>query len=181
MKELFYFSKSDLMIQVQFSDHANTVRYASHRDVSDDERMLIEKYIHENIVTGKNGKQKDSMAMNYLGIDYKLIGSLNQFHAVKPLQNKDEKTASSNPFEHLMNKDIDKSVQNLIDTSLENYYFEKIGNTIIELRQVVEADAKSAEIKKLQADLRDLIEAYNKYAIKKVDVKDLLPNELFSN
>ncbi len=175
MKELFYFSKSDLMIQVQYSNQANTIRYASHRNVSDDERQLIEKYIHTNILAGKEIEQ-DSVAMDYLGIDYKLIGSLNQFHAVRPLKDKENKTASGNPFEHLMNKDIDKSVQNLIDTSMESYYFEKIGTTIIELRKVVEADAKAPEIKRIQADLRDLIEAYNQYATRKVDAKDLLPN-----
>ncbi len=179
MKELFYFSKSDLMIQVQYSYEANTIRYASHRDISDTERSLIEKYIHENIITDKNVEQVDSVALDYLGIDYKLVGNLNQFHAVKPLKNKDEKPESSNPFEHLMNKDIDKSVQNLIDTSMENYYFEKIGTTIIELREVVETDVKAPEIKKIQRDLRDLIEAYNQYAARKVDVKDLLPNEMF--
>jgi hypothetical protein len=169
------------MIQVQYSYQANTIRYASHRDISDEERQLIEKYIHENIVTGKDIAQQDGVTMDYLGIDYKLIGNLNQFHAVKPFKNKEEKPASSNPFEHLMNKDIDKSVQNLINTSMENYYFEKIGNSIIEMRQILEKNSKSSDLKKLQGDLSELVKAYNQYAARKVQVKDLIPNALFSN
>jgi len=181
MKELFYFSKSDLMIQVQYSYQANTIRYASHRDISDEERQLIERYIHENIITGKDIASQENVTLDYLGIDYKLIGNLNQFHAVKPFKGKEEKSASSNPFEHLMNKDIDKSVEHLIKTSMENYYFEKIGNTMIELRQTVEKDVKAPVLRKMQADLMELIKAYNEYADRKVDIKDLLPNELFSN
>ncbi len=179
MKELFYFSKSDLMIQVQLSDEANSIRYASHRNVSADERSLIEKYIHENIVTGTSFEKQNSVAMSYLGIDDKLICSLNQFHAVKPQQNKSEKPATNSLFKQMKNKDIDKSVKNLINTSMENYYFEKIGSTIVELREIMATDSTAAEIKKIQADLRDLIEAYNQYTTRKVDVKDLLPNDIF--
>ena len=42
MKELFYFSQSDLMIQVQYSEASNALSYSSHREITEAERKFIE-------------------------------------------------------------------------------------------------------------------------------------------
>ena len=180
MKELFYFSKSDLMIQVQYSNHAKALRYASHRQITEDERQAIERYIAENIIAEKeSGKYKDA-SLDYLGIDYKLVSSLNQFHAIKPYKETEEsfKEQESNPFGNLNNKNIDRSVKDLIKTSMENYYFEKIGNTIVELRKKIEGNQNETVILKLQNNLEQLVDAYNQFSPRKVEFKEILPKEL---
>lgn len=45
MNELFYFTFADLMIRVEYNADANTLRYASHRKITFDERVLVEQYL----------------------------------------------------------------------------------------------------------------------------------------
>lgn len=177
MKELYYFSKSDVMIQVQYSSQAQSLRYASHRQLTDDERATIEKYLLKNVVS-EPMTEWGSTSLDYLGIDYKLINSLNQFHSVKPSEQSQATTPTKNPFKTFVNKDIDKSVDTLINTSMSNYYFEKIGNTILEARRELEQAADEARLSEYRTMLEELVEAYNQYTIRKVEPKDVLPAEL---
>ncbi len=182
MKELFYFSKSDLMIQVQYSHKAHTLRYSSHRKITDGERNLIEKYITSNITTvDKNPKYIDAN-LDYAGVDFKLIHHLHQFHSVKPFEDSEEQQSpqEENPFKRLLKKDIETSVNDLINTSMENYYFEKIGGTIMETRKKIMAGTQEEELQDLRQNLEQLLNAYNQYSATKVKFKDILPEELIS-
>ncbi|MFQ5650139.1 MAG: hypothetical protein ACE5IY_09370 [bacterium] len=181
MKELYYFSKSDVMIQVQHAGQSHSFRYASHRKLSDEERATIERYLLKNLANDTEGDYGGAN-LDYLGIDYKLISSLNQFHAVKPFKDSERgnHTQSRNPFKSLVSKDIEKSVAHLIKTSMSNYYFEKIGNTILEARREMEEDPQAGERHQYRSALEELVEAYNEYSDKKVEVKDVLPAELIS-
>ncbi len=177
MKELYYFSKSDVMIQVQYSSQAQSLRYASHRQLKDDERATIEKYLLKNVVS-EPATDWGSTNLDYLGIDYKLINSLKQFHSVKPSEQNQDAAPATNPFKNLVNKDIDKSVDTLINTSMSNYYFEKIGNTILAARRESEEAANESKLQEYRTMLEELVQAYNQYTTRKVDVKDVLPAEL---
>ena len=180
MKELFYFSKSDLMIQVQYSHQSNALRYASHRRITEVERLIIEKYINDNIITGTDSDKYRDASLDYMGIDYKLISSLHQYHAIKPFKDSELATKESdkNPFENLINKDIDQSVKNLINKSMENYYFEQIGNVILEIRKCSESKGEQKKIEEMKNNLKELVGAYNQYTRKKVEFKEILPGEL---
>lgn len=177
MKELYYFSKSDVMIQVQYSNHSGSLRYSSHRKLTEEERDTIERYLMKNVM--KDYANMNPKNPDYIGIDYRLINSLNQFHSVKPSRDPEQSTIPSmNPFKSLISKDIDKSVEHLIHTSMSNYYFEKIGSTILEARKEIEANASEATVQKYRAMLQELVDAYNEYTERKVDVKMVLPREL---
>lgn len=182
MKELFYFSKSDLMIQVQYSHKAHSLRYASHRKITDGERKLIEKYIENNITTADKNPQYVDANLDYAGVDFKLIHHLHQFHSVKPLEGSEEQQSllEENPFTRLLKKDIETSVSDLINTSMENYYFEKIGSTIVDTRKKIRAGTQEEELRDLRQNLERLVNAYNQYSATKVKFKDILPEELIS-
>jgi len=181
MKELFYFSKSDLMVQVQLSQQSKSVRYSSHRKINDGEKELVERYIMENIANkNKNSEYRDA-TLDYAGVDYKLIHHLNQFNSVKSLKKDNEQSSfggESNPFSNIVRKDIDQSVQHLIKISMEKYYFEKIGSVIVEGRKAAEEGAREEEIRSYRNNLEELVVAYNHYSPTGVDLNEVLPKEL---
>jgi len=179
MKELFYFSKSNVMVQVQYSYQSNALRYASHRSITEVERNVIERYFRENVATEAKNPRFAEAAIQYGGIDYKLINHLNQFQAVKPFGESDQRFADdANPFESLINKDVETSVQDLIHTSMSNYYFEKIGNAILEVRKAIRNEADTDKLREYRRRLEELVSAYNQYSNKPVSLQEVLPKEL---
>ncbi len=180
MKELFYFSKSDLMVQVQYNKDTHALRYASHRKINDGEKGLVEKYITENVANETKNPEYSTAAIDYTGVDFKLINHLNQFHAVKSLKKpgKAKGSEAGEPLKSLIRKDIDSAVKDLIKTSMKNYYFEKIGSTLVEARKKSENGARTEELKEYNSMLEELVNAYNSYSRKKVSFKDVLPAEL---
>ena len=181
MKELFYFSKSNVMVQVQFSFQANALMFSSHRQLTDTERTIIEKYISENVATEAKNPSFENAPIQYNGVDFKLINHLNQFQAVKPFSDSDQQySAEKNPFKSLLSKDVENSVKELIETSMSNYYFEKIGNAIVEVRNKIEGEVSETELREYREGLEELVEAYNEHASNKVDLREVLPKELIA-
>ena len=72
------------------------------------------------------------------------------------------------------NGKIDLAIKDLINTSMSNYYFEKIGETIVEYKKN-ETTPKNDKFKK---NLEELVIAYNAYSSKKVKLEKVLPEEL---
>ena len=120
MKELFYFTGSDLIILVvkDENDNNNSLHYFSHRKISSEEMEAVERYIRNNFL----GLEK----IHYSGKKAELEKDLQEVRKKK--QNKIPK--SKNPNKH---KDLkaEKAVKVLIAKSMTNYYFEKIGDLII--------------------------------------------------
>ena len=167
------------MVQVQYSYESNALCYASHRNVTEVERNVIERYIKENVATEAKNPRFVEATIQYTGIDYKLINHLNQFQSVKPFGESDQRFAGdTNPFESLINKDVENSVQDLIHTSMSNYYFEKIGNAILEVRKELRNDAGAEELGVYRHRLEELVAAYNQYSNKPVTIEEVLPKEL---
>jgi len=71
-------------------------------------------------------------------------------------------------------------VNDLINTSMENYYFEKIGSTIMDTRKKIMAGTQEEELQDLRQNLEQMVNAYNQYSATKVKFKDILPEELIS-
>lgn len=167
MKELFYFSFSDLMIQVQYSDQANSLQYSSHRKITFGERVIIEQYLLTNVAIKTEYYSKHPAMLVYLGINSRLVKDLNLFHirnTIKFLKDKEQ--------------DVEKSVRDLIDRSMSNYYFEQIGNTILEIRRCIQEPLLGKELTHYRNKLVDLISAYNLYSERKVSIEEVLPKEL---
>ncbi len=181
MKELFYFSKSNVMVQVQFSFQANALMFSSHRQLTETERTIIEKYISENVATESKNPRFVNAIIQYSGVDFKLINHLNQFQAVQPFTDTDQQYQGDvNPFKSLLSKEVENSVQELIQTSMSNYYFEKIGNAILEVRRKIAEQPAEAELRDYRIRLEELVAAYNEHASNKVDLKEVLPKELMA-
>ena len=162
MKELFYFSQSDLMIQVQYGQASNELNYSSHREITEGERKFVEHYILTKVNSEAEGD-----SLSYMGINDELAKDLNEYHSknnIKSLHEKHEK--------------IDGAVKGLIKESMANYYFEQIGNKLIEVKGMIEENIGVSELDREKTNLAELVYAYNIYADQKVSFEKVLPKEL---
>jgi len=168
MKELLYFSSSDLMIQVSYKKDSNAINYFSHRELSFGERVVVEQYLLTNIAVKTEYYKKHPAMLNYNGIDIRLLKELNQFHLKNTMDTLKKKESK-----------VKDSVKNLIDESMSNYYFEQIGNMILEIKQAVRKESlDEIDSASFKNRLESLIEAYNNYSENKVNFFDVIPSEL---
>jgi len=168
MIELFYFSSLDLMIKVEYVKKANTLRYVSHREMVNDERVMAEQYIMVKVASKTDYYLKRPSTFVYLGTDKRLKQKLAGF------RQKDE-------LKSLIGKEneITASVNNLINDSMRNYYTEKIGELILSARREMNGgrqyEPKRASLKR---QMNDLLNAYNVYSDQKVTLNEIIPSEL---
>ena len=161
MKELFYFSNSDLMIQVQNDEENNSLKYTSHREISSGERELVERYLRNNFANSVFSIAE----LDYVGINKQLEKNLSQ------LQVKQKPSPKRPP---VSSKKAEKAVRSLISDAMSTYYFDKIGDKLIEMKHnpnVLE------NLSKYKTELLDLVSAYNVHAVKKITLSKVLPKE----
>lgn len=168
MKELLYFSSSDLMIQVSYTKTLNSIEYFSHRDLSFAERVIVEQYLLTNIAVKTDYYKREPATLKYAGVYSKLVRDLNQYHLKNSMV-----SLSRNENE------VHSSVKNLIDQSMSSYYFEQIGDAILEIRELV-GNVEDDELNSYKSRLTELVNAYNMYSEDQVNVQDVLPAELKS-
>lgn len=167
MKELLYFSFADLMVRVEYNQDANSLRYSSHRKITFGERVIVEQYLLTNIALKTEYYKKHPSLFICLGVDAALVKDLNLFHLKNTLKFLVDKE-----------KDVKASVSELINQSMVSYYFEQIGDTILEIRQAVASGAKDDGLNKLKTKVEELIKAYNIYSEQKLTVTEVVPSEL---
>lgn len=170
MKELFYFSTTDVMVAIHKTDIAKAT-WKSHRALSEDEKLLVDRYLNEQL-TGENDNYSICQ-FTYGGIDFSLVKEMAQFKHLK--QNKNlagrqhaEHRSQPQPGhgfydrspETSFNREINNSVQDLINAGMADYYFDAIGRKI---RQVREAE-EELNVEQMQSDLAELVLAYNSHA-----------------
>ncbi|MDZ7288439.1 MAG: hypothetical protein ONB42_00725 [candidate division KSB1 bacterium] len=171
MIKLFYFSSLDLMIKVEYAQQVNTLRYASHREMENDERVMVEQYIMVEVAPKTDYYRKHPALFVYLGIDERLKKRLATF-----LPN--EKSESLLGTE----EEITVSVKRLINASMRNYYAEKIGELILFARSVLKEDRQhESKLANLKREMTELINAYNLYTDQKVTIDEIIPVELKSS
>jgi hypothetical protein len=172
MKELLYFSFADLMARVEYHQEANSLRYATHRKMAHGERVVVEQYILTNIALKTEYYKKQPAMFIYIGLDAQLVKELNLFHLKNTLKTLVEKE-----------KDVKSSVDGLINQSMQNYYFEQIGDAILDVRREIKnADAGGADerLDQLKIKMEELIKAYNAYSDQKITINEIIPSELKS-
>jgi hypothetical protein len=168
MIELFYFSGLDLMIKVEYAKEANALRYASHREMANDERAKTEQYIMAAVAPKTEFHRKHPSMFVYLGADQRLKERLAHFQKKKELKESRRKE-----------KEINASVHRLINASMRTYYTEKIGELIVSARSKLKHGRKSkAEFPGLNQQMTDLVKAYNVYADHQVTINEIIPSEL---
>ncbi len=172
MKELFYFSFADLMARAEYHQEANALRYATHRKMSFNERVIIEQYLLTNFAQKTDYYKRQPALFVYLGTDAQLTKELDLFHLKNSLKALVEKE-----------KDVKDSVNGLINQSMQNYYFEQIGDSILDVRRDIAnlADGLMEErLGKFKTKIEELIKAYNVYSDQKITLDAIIPSELKS-
>lgn len=165
MQELFYFAFADLMARVEYDKEANSLRYASHRQVQFEERAAVEQYILTAIAPKTEYYKKQPACFIYLGVDSQLAKHLKKFHS------KSSVTAS-------LGKEMDDSIHSLINQSMQRYYFDKIGDTILSIRRAHESNRSSEKVISLKGELDELVKAYNFYSNQEIKIDEVIPEEL---
>lgn len=184
MKELFYFSFADLMARIEYHPNANSLRYATHREMTFNERVIVEQYLLADFAPKTEYYKRQPAHFAYLGTDKQLTKALEAFQL-------------HGASRELEEKNVNDSVSGLISRSLQNYYFEQIGDTILQARRelaTVEAgiagerrsrpqpsfENMNASRGRRKMKLQELVEAYNFYADQKINVSEIIPSELKS-
>lgn len=166
MKSLYYFSAFDLMVGVEYKEVENQLLYSSHRRMKSDERIAVESYVLRDIAPKTKYFERIPSKLIFLGVEQNLIVELTQFR-------KENSAANAEPRAD----DVDQVVKNLINSSLSNYYFELIGNEIIELRKKLQTN-NSRQLINSEMKMAKLIEAYNWYSGKSLVLEDVIPKEI---
>lgn len=186
MKELFYFSFADLMARIEYHQRANSLRYATHREMTFDERVIVEHYLLTSFAVKTEYYKRPSALFYYLGADARLAKDLAALHLKNPLGAQFDKE-----------EEVEDSVSGLISRSMQNYYFEQIGDTILEARRELAnigaglADERCGRPRfpienmndsrgRRKVKLKELIKAYNAYADQKITMDKIVPAELKS-
>jgi hypothetical protein len=173
MKELLYFSFADMMARVEYHEEANSLRYATHRKMTFGERIIVEQYLLTKIALKTEYYKRQPALFIYLGIDAQLIKDLNLFHLKNTLKSLAEKE-----------KDVKDSVNGLINQSMQAYYFEQIGDTILDIRREIEhhsAGRAGERFNLLKMKIEELVKAYNLYTEQKITIHQVIPFELKSH
>ncbi len=168
MKELFYFSFADLMARIEYHRAANALRYATHRAMSFQERMLVEQHLLASFAQKTEYFEREPALFIYLGTDEELAQTLEDFHARNSLQ-------------EFGDEEVAASVGNLISQSLERYYFERIGDALLDARHTLAAKAAGDNLlqrDRRKAKLQELVDAYNHYTGQKITLAEIVPAEL---
>ena len=154
------------MIQVIYKQEANSLDYYSHRKLTFGERVIVEQYLLNNIAVKTEYYKKHPSVLNYVGVNSNLVKELNQFHLKNTINILKEKE-----------KEVEHSVKNLIDKSMSNYYFEQIGNTIVDIRQSLQNESSLDKLNELALKIENLIAAYNSYSENQVQLAEIVPAE----
>jgi hypothetical protein len=167
MDELFYFPSFDLLIKIKYAKDTNSLRYSSHRIITFDERKVIDRYILHDVGPKTEFYQRTPSLLLYIGVEVGLEKELRFYRLRDTLKDVlDHKSV------------VDKEVKDVIAKSLGNYYFERIGDELIQLRKIIETKSSREKIEHSLSKLNALLEAYNIHAKQQVGIKDILPKEI---
>ncbi len=172
MKELFYFVFADLLARIEYHRADNSLRYATHRKMTVSERALVEQYLLATFALKTEYYERQRALFVYLGIDKLLAKALDKFHSKNTLREFGEKE-----------KVVNDSVSDLIGRSMQNYYFEQIGDMILEARREqagIGAGFGAERRDRRKVKLEELVKAYNVYADHEITIDEIIPAELKS-
>jgi hypothetical protein len=170
MKELFYFSFANLLARIEYHQKANSLRYATHRKMTFEERVIVENYLLTTYAVKTEYYKRHPALFVYLGTEARLAKDLEAFQ-------------SKSAWRELEENEVSDSVSGLISQSMQNYYFEKIGDTILNARREfgkTEAGLADKQVGRHKVKLEELVKAYNVYTDQKITLDEIIPSELKS-
>ena len=166
MDELFYFPSFDLLIKVIYAQEANSLRYAAHRAIKTNEKKVLERYVLQEFAPKTEYYTRTPSLLLYMGVDVSLRKELKTYQVKDTIKSIIERKHS-----------IDDRVQDLITTSLSNYYFERLGDKLIDLRDILGSEIEYARLENTLKEITTLLQAYNQKSGKKIDIETILPQE----
>jgi hypothetical protein len=137
--------------------------------MSQKERAIIENYILANIAIETEYYEKSPASFQYAGEDEKLQRDLKLLKLKKMLQALAVKEDRAK-----------KEVDFLVNNSLKNYYFDRIGDTLLLMRKQLK-DSKEINlitIEKTKNEIKELVKAYNVYSENKITLDRAVPSDL---
>lgn len=149
-KELFYFAKKEIMVQLNiFPGYAT---YRTHRAVTEDEKEVVERYFSKNIEMMPD-------VVQYAGVDNYLAKQI----PVDLKKKKQEKQSVNDMIDSILAgagelPEVNAAVKDLIESSMQQYYFDKIGDTILEIRDAKDQGRSTFELERF---LAEYCKAYN--------------------
>ncbi|MBN1560000.1 hypothetical protein JW998_07100 [candidate division KSB1 bacterium] len=166
MDELFYFPTFDLLIKVVYASEANSIRYATHRSVKIHEKKIVERYILHEIAPKTEYYTRHPSLLLYMGVDVSLKKELKTYQVKDTIKTIIDRKNS-----------IDQKVQDLISSSLSNYYFERLGDKLLFLRRIMDSAPESVEFERTIKEIKALLHAYNQNSGQEIDIRTILPPE----
>ena len=168
MKNVYYFSSLDLLVQIRESQGKRIIHFTTHRPASEEELQQIETFIANKFDLCKEGSDEDceSVYLLYLGVEE----SLQQENHYQILQGTIQEVVNKKQI-------IDRKVKQLIDESLSTWYFEKLGEKLISLRRAINQTANPQHIQQMISEISLLLDAYNLHAGQDLRLAQILPQE----
>lgn len=165
MNDLYYFSSLNVLCKITYAKEANSIRYTTDRSLPANERKTVEQYILENLAHDTDYYDRTPSLLLYMGVN----PGLQKYH--KQVQVK-------NTIKDVVHQkmDVDKKVKHLISESLSQYYFDKLGDKLLTLRQNISSQSdQEADVLILQ--IRTLLDAYNQNTGQDISLNSILPKE----
>lgn len=151
------------MIRVDIDPINNRATYATHRVLNRGEKILVESYIENQVLSTGDVYNISGSDIRYIGEDAILATEYTKF------QNEQDKNA----FEKLHKKDqkITKSVRTIIDGANKEFCFYRIGDILLDRKE-----NHSEELDYMLAELKETVSEYNSLVSKdkQVDIKNLI-------
>lgn len=167
MDELYYFPTFDLLTKIIYAREANSLRYASHRAINAEEKKVVERYILQEIAAKTEYYKRHPSLLLYMGVDASLKKELKAYQVKDAIKSIIERK-----------QEIDQQVQVLISSSLSVYYFERLGDRLLDLRNQLRSDADSMTLECTLKDISTLLNAYNQNSGQQISIESILPSEI---
>lgn len=163
LQELFYFTAFDLMIQVEYHSWTNALRYATHRRITVEERLVLEQYLLSKVALRTDFYKNEPSLFVYLGVDSKLEARKQKY------ESSDEASIEDRAQE---------SVTAVINAAMQDYYFARIGDALANFRHEVNGKDAKQVIANFKREMNELVDAYNAHAEHKLKMSEIVPQEL---
>lgn len=163
LQELFYFTAFDLMIQVEYHSWTNALRYATHRRIMLEERIVLEQYLLSKVALRTDFYKKEPSLFVYLGVDRKLEARKQKY------ESGDEASIADRAQE---------SVTAVINAAMRDYYFTRIGEALTHFRHEVRGENAKQVIADFKHEMNELVDAYNAHSVEKLKMSEVVPQEL---
>ena len=170
MKELFYFDFADLLVLVEYRPTNNSLQYTTHRQMTVGERKMIEQYLLATFARKTEYHQRQPALLVCLDPDTRLVERLHELRAKTAWHESDEK-----------DEIVNDAVRGLVGRAMQNYYFEKIGDAMLEARRepaAINAGLPAKQRSRRKGKLEELVNAYNIYSDQKITIDAIIPPDL---